>query len=234
MTIIIITAVLFVFQQFAGKISEAAAGIFNYSKVDADNIFAFVSVHHIFQMLIALLTILILNKITGFDFYLKFKYSKIGVRHTLLFTLAMLFYVLLTYTVDSLVNSIASYSYPLNTVNVLGTLGFQLLLSGPSEEILFRALPVVVLVKLINCSSKKDYFTPIICSSLLFSLAHINWTVFPFTFQANWFQLLYAFVLGAIYAITYIKSKSIIYPMIMHSMSNVLMIGIGYLFAVLI
>ena len=39
-----------------------------------------------------------------------------------------------------------AFDFPLNPKNVLGTLGFQLFLSGTSEEILYRALPVTVLV----------------------------------------------------------------------------------------
>ncbi len=38
-------------------------------------------------------------------------------------------------------NTLPAYDFPLNTSNVFGTLGFQLLLSGPAEEILFRSDP---------------------------------------------------------------------------------------------
>ena len=48
------------------------------------------------------------------------------------------------------------------------------------------------------------------------------------------FQLVYAFILGLAYGFTYIKSKSIIYPIIMHGMSNFLMVGIGYVFQIML
>lgn len=52
----------------------------------------------------------------------------------------------------------------------------------------------------------------------------------PFVFNVDYFQIFYAFVLGSIQGIVYQRSKSILYPMLMHSFSNVLMVGMGYLF----
>ena len=113
----------------------------------------------------------------------------------------------------------------------MGTLGFQLLLSGTSEEILFRALPITVIGNLTNSKSKN--VLGILVASVLFSIAHIQWSLVPFTISFDLFQLVYAFILGIAYGVTYIKSKSIIYPMIMHGMSNFLMVGIGYIFAII-
>ena len=62
----------------------------------------------------------------------------------------------------------------------------------------------------------------IVITSVLFSVAHIQWTLFPITLSFSWFQLIYAFVLGVAYGLTYVKSESIIYPMIMHGLSNFL------------
>ena len=80
---------------------------------------------------------------------------------------------------------------------------------------------------------KNDYRLAIIIASMLFSIAHIKWTILPFAVSLSWFQLIYAFLLGLIYGVTYIKSKSIIYPMLMHGLSNFLMVGVGYMFAIM-
>jgi len=48
----------------------------------------------------------------------------------------------------------------------------------------------------------------------------------------DYFRLLYAFVLGTINGIAYQQSRSVLYPMLMHSISNVLMVGTGYLFII--
>ena len=55
---------------------------------------------------------------------------------------------------------------------------------------------------------------------------HLRWTVYPFSVSMNYFQLIYAFILGIIYGNAY----QVIYPMIMHSITNVIMIGLGFLF----
>ncbi len=112
----------------------------------------------------------------------------------------------------------------LNIANVCGTLGFQLFLSGTSEEILFRALPIIVLGSLICKDNTRSYTFIIAMASGLFSVAHISWTMFPFTLSFSWFQLAYAFILGIAYGATYVKLKSI------HGLSNFFMVGIGYIF----
>jgi membrane protease YdiL (CAAX protease family) len=66
----------------------------------------------------------------------------------------------------------------------------------------------------------------------LFSIAHINYTFNPFTLQYDPIQLVFAFIVGTVQGITYIKCKSIIYPLIMHSLCNVTFGIAGYLFAI--
>ncbi len=223
---------LFVVQTFASKIGGFVAGLFNYATIDKDSTFMSISVHHIIQMMVALLIMFIIGKKKELKFCLKPKVNKSGILYTSIFAIVILIYVLISYVVGYAIGSIAPYEYDLNTVNILGTLGFQLLLSGTSEEILFRALPITVLGGSICKDNKKIYAFEIILASVLFSIAHIKWTIFPFTLSFSWFQLIYAFILGTAYGVTYIKSKSIIYPMIMHGLSNFFMVGIGYIFDV--
>lgn len=86
-----------------------------------------------------------------------------------------------SYIIGYKLNAIAPYEYELNVTNVLGSLGFQLLLSGTSEEILFRALPIIVFGEFGCREEKNNYQRAIIIASVLFSIAHIKWTIFPFT-----------------------------------------------------
>lgn len=223
--------ILFIVQTFASKCGSAVANLFDYKWIDQDDIFMRISVHHVIQMAIALLVIIILAKAKGIIFYLKPRFDKKGMLYTGIFSVGILIYVLISYIIGYHFHTIAPYEYELNSVNILGTLGFQLLLSGASEEVLFRALPIMVIGALSGCEKEKDYRFAIIVASLLFSVAHISWTVFPVALSFSWFQLGYAFLLGLIYGITYIKSKSIIYPMFMHGLSNFIMVGVGYIFA---
>ena len=53
---------LLVFQQFASGICRFVANLFSYDRIDPYNIFAWFSVHHIVQMILALVAVAILTK----------------------------------------------------------------------------------------------------------------------------------------------------------------------------
>lgn len=235
-SIVVFIVVIFIFaiQSIASKLGGVIAGLFDYHSIDKDNAFLWITIHHLVQMIIALLLIAVIHKKSGIKFFLRPKISKTGIKYTIIFSIAILGYVLISYTIGYKMNTIQAYPYKLNVYNILGTLGFQLLLSGTSEEILFRAFPIAVLGYVFHKYEYKSCALEIIFSALLFAIAHISWSISPFTISFSWFQLIYAFVLGLIYGITYVKSKSIIYPMIMHGLSNFLMVGVGYIFASII
>ncbi len=216
---------LFVMQTLAAKTGSLVAGQFNYADIDPDGLFLPLCVHHIVQAMIALVFIFILSRIKMFSFNLAPKFSELGIKYTVIFSAVIFVYAIVFHIVGYQLGTLAPYNYELNARNCFGYLGFQLLLSGPSEEILFRALPITVLCPF-DTKSKNQW---IIIASVLFGIAHIGWSFNPPALFVSWFQVVYAFILGIVYGITYIKSKSIIYPMIMHSMSNVIMVGVGYL-----
>lgn len=231
-TIYILLAILglFVFQSFASKLGGFVADLVQYEVIDKDGTFMSVSVHHIVQMIVALVLIFVISKKSNLDFGLIPRLNKSGILYTAIFAIIILIYVIISYVVGYSLDTIAPYEYELNISNVLGTLGFQLFLSGTSEEILFRALPITVLGGVICKDNKKSYIFIIVIASVLFSVAHIRWTLFPVSISFSWFQLIYAFILGIAYGLTYVKSESIIYPMIMHGLSNFFMVGMGYIF----
>jgi membrane protease YdiL (CAAX protease family) len=222
---------LFIFQRFASVFAGMIADLFSYDYIDSSNVFMHISIHHIVQMMIVLLAIYFISKKYDIQFNLKFRQSKTGIIYTLIFITIICVYVLMTYFIGYKARIIQPYDYPLTATNICGTLSFQLLLSGPSEEILFRALPISIFLYMFkNKTYKWKNLVVIMLSCILFSLAHVSWDYSTLNF--DWFQLIYAFILGVAYAMIFIKSKSIIYPMIMHSMSNFLMVGIGYLFMI--
>ena len=102
----------------------------------------------------------------------------------------------------------------------------QLLLTGPSEEVCFRALPITLLLFYLNPDSKKDRIIAVVISAFLFGLGHIG----VMTFSIPWFQVCYAFVFGLAFGFVQLKTNSIIYPMIMHSVSNLISVGSSYLY----
>lgn len=228
--IVFVIVGLFIVQTFASKLGGFIADLFQYAVIDKDDTFMSISVHHIIQMIVALVLIFVISKKSDLEFWLKPRLNKSGILYTTIFAIVILIYVLISYVVGYSLNTIVPYAYELNVANVLGTFGFQLFLSGTSEEILFRAFPITVLGGVIGKDNKKGYAFIIVIASVLFSVAHIQWSLFPVSLTFSWFQLIYAFILGIAYGFTYVKSESIIYPMIMHGLSNFFMVGIGYIF----
>ena len=223
----VLTAALFCVQLLFSRLGGITAALPDYSRIDPDGVYALVSVHHIVQMLLALAAIFTI-KIFMKGAFFKLRPSKDGkgVIYTLIFTVILLVYYLIVYSVGAYRGTINRYGYELSPLNVLGSLGFQLLLSGPSEEILFRSLPITVLMFVLDPDSRKDRAIAVVAAAVLFGLAHINF----FAFQVSWFQVCYAAVLGLAYGFTFVRTRSVIYPMLMHSLSNVISVGGCYLY----
>ncbi len=230
-----VVVLLFILQKLIGKAGRSIADIFTYDKIDPYKAFAWVSIHHITELLIAFVIILILCKPLKSNFGFSFGDNKKGLKYCVIYTIALAVLTLAVHIYMLLSNTLPIYSYPLNIPNILGTLGFQLLLSGPAEEVIFRAIPITLL-GLIYKEEKKiksGISISTIVTSLLFALAHMEISFVDFSIKGNYFQLFYAFIQGIILGKTYEDTGSIFYPMYMHSISNVLMVGTGYLFLLL-
>lgn len=226
---------LFCFQVFTSKAGHFVAGLFSFEQIDPWNIYAGISVHHFIQMIIALAAIVAVSRKINIDFYFGLGDREKGKKYLAVFTSVFICISLAIHIIMKINSTLPVYNFPLNTGNILGTLGFQLFLSGTSEEILYRALPITVLSYVFRQRSKLKWnitFEALI-ASFLFAAAHIKWSLDPLLVKADCFQLLYAFVLGTVQGIAYQKSRSIVYPVLMHSVSNVLMVGTGYVFALL-
>ncbi len=219
-------------QVYLGKVGHVIAGAIPYQGIDAFDSFAEISIHHAVQLVIAMSLVLVLGKLLNLEFYFQLGDTKKGIRYVAVFTGVFAMVSIAQHTLMAMNDQLPVYAFPLNGRYVLGTLGFQLLLSGPAEEILFRALPIVLLTYAFGQSVviKGNVTLEVLLASALFAIAHTHWSLLPYTFEADFFQVMYAFVLGTIQGIVYQKSKSILYPMLMHSFSNVLMVGGGYVF----
>ncbi len=222
-----VTVILFAIQFLFSRLGWLVASLFDYYAIDQDSLFAEVTVHHIVQLLCSFLVIGVLYKIKNIDrFKLRPKYDSKGLKYTVIFCSVLLVYYTVVYIAGTFFHSINTFDYDLNARNIIGTLGFQLFLSGPSEEVLFRSLPITVLLYCMQPANRKDRVIAVVIAAFLFGLGHIN----IMTFYIPWFQVCYAFVLGLAYGFVLIKSNSIIYPMIMHSLSNVISVGGCYLY----
>lgn len=225
----VVVLLIFVFQQLASKAGGFAADCFDFSAVDAYGVFAWISVHHIVQLLIALIAVFVLSRTSGIRFGLGLGDKKRGIKYVLVFTGIVLIYTAVAYTMSRPPQA----GYPLSTKNVLGALGFQLFLSGPSEEILFRALPISVMLHWVTKKeiklAKWRVSVATVIAAAFFAVAHIKWTISPFSISADPFQLVYCLILGTVDGVVYERTESVVYPMLMHSISNVIAVGLGFI-----
>ena len=228
--------ILFLMQQLASKLGGFIANLFSYEQIDPQNLFAYISVHHLVILGITLFVIYICKRKYDIDFGFQLGNKTTGIKYLIVFSLIILIYVLVSHFIGYYFEINQPINYPLNIRNVLGTLSFQLFLSGPAEELLFRAIPMSILLFLFNKRRPIIWGVTLetIIAALLFSIAHISWSLNPLLINFDYYQLMYAFVLGLAYGMVYQKSKSIIYPILMHSSSNVIYVGVGYLFKLFI
>jgi membrane protease YdiL (CAAX protease family) len=208
------------------KLSGLIADQFNYDYIDPDNTFAWFSVHHIAQMIIFMIIIAILIKIKNVDFQLGKGDTKEGLEILRKFTLYFFIYNLVAYLIIYLSGGLVPFFRPMTAQNIFGYLGFQLLLSGPSEELIFRAFAMTIFTtyipgKLGSSKISKSNFL----AAIIFAAAHVGFTFVPFSISYDPMQLFLSFGLGLLYGLCYEKAKSVYYPALMHSISNVIMVG---------
>lgn len=222
--ILFLTVLLLGVPKFAGFI----ASLFDYTIIDPDGSFAWISVHHIVQALIFLIIMVGLNRFLSLEFGFSWGDKKTGRKYLFLFVIIFSFYTIFMYTMAILTDSFQPFNYPLTATNIWGQLGFQLLLSGPSEELIFRAFAMTMLALLIKgrIFKGKISFSNLI-AAIIFGLAHMSFSFAPFELSYSLHQVLYAIGLGLFYGDCFEKTKSMYYPMIMHSFTNVMMVGFG-------
>ena len=211
---------------FIPKIAGSFAYLFNYATIDPHGAFAWISVHHLFQAAVFIFIMLFLKKKYHLDFGFHWGDKNTGKTITLIFVKYFTIYTVGSFVYLILSNSFQAFQFPLTPNNIVGYLGFQLLLSGPSEELIFRAFAITMFAIFLK---RKSIIRPISLANLLaaivFSAAHISFSFAPFSVAYSPPQLILAFTLGLFYGVCYKKSGSMYYPMIMHSFSNVLMVG---------
>lgn len=229
--VVLMTALLFILQTALAQLSVRIADMFTYRSIDPSAAFAWISVHHIAQGLLALVLMAVLYLLFGLDFKLGLGDRRLGLRLMLIVTQVLIAYQLLAALILNLLRIYKAFPHAVNAWNVLGSLGFQLLLSGTSEELLFRAFPIVLLSLVTDRAfvlfrGRVVLPLSVLISSVIFSLAHINWSLSPFLIrQMDVMQLMYALAMGILQGWVYVKTKSVVYAMMIHGISNTLVVG---------
>ncbi len=221
------TLILTVLLLAVPRLSGAIADQFNYQAIDPDGSYAWISVHHIVQALIFIFMIAAITKHKALDFGFKWGNKEVGRKYVLNFTLIFGAGSLVSHMIVILTGSFQAFPYPFTATNIFGQMGFQLLLSGPSEELIFRAFAITMLALVIRGRFLKEKISYAnIIAAIIFGLAHVGFSFDPFTLNYNFFQVILSIILGIFYGDCYEKTGSVFYPMMMHSISNIIMVGL--------
>ncbi|MCC5910019.1 MAG: CPBP family intramembrane metalloprotease [Clostridiaceae bacterium] len=198
----------------------------DFQLIDPDGAYAWLSVRHIVISLLVIILMGGINRIKLMDYGIGWGDKETGKKYTLLFFKYFCVYTTGAFITVIATNSFQQFEYPLTATNITGHLGFQLLLSGPAEELLFRGFAITMLAVVIRgrIFNGKISIANLI-AAVIFGLAHIVFLFNPFEIRYSLFQVVYAIVLGLFYGDCYEKTNSVFYPMIMHSFTNVVMVG---------
>ncbi|RRO12553.1 CPBP family intramembrane glutamic endopeptidase [Flavobacteriaceae bacterium 14752] len=197
-----------------------------FISIDPDQRFMWGIIHHIVQAIIPILVVLIWKKEIFKKWGLSWGDYKVGWQWVFWFSLVwiVVYTGLTVYNITFSINPEVYYDVT-NFRNLSGELLFRGAIVGPSEEILFRAFPISVLV-FASFNNKYNIFNQEInqagiISAVFFALAHIRVNITTFEiYHFNIIQIITAVGFGLMYAIIFQKTKSIFYPMFIHSISD--------------
>ena len=87
---------------------------------------------------------------------------------------------------------------------------------------MFRALTMGVLAAILPVLLMRRRRVPLELpvATVMFVIAHIAWTLVPFTVQYDTQQLAFVAVVGTIEGLALVRTRSVLYPMAIHSLSN--------------
>lgn len=203
--------------------------------LDPDGSYLYITLHHIIQALFALLLIYLISLLAAIplkDFGFSRNELPYAIRTVLKFCLFWFIFqgsIALAMRLSGI--QINSFPFPLTIKNFLLYFAFQILLSGTSEELLFRALvitPLIVFGTRHGISERKSKIISGLIATVIFMLAHINFTLVPFRVTYfNLLQQLTCLVFGIFYAFLFLKTRSVIGSMLAHNLLNAVIVLIG-------
>lgn len=195
----------------------------------------YMTIHHVAQALLALLAIALLSGLRPRRWGLNLDNAAESLR--LVRKFALWFAGIMAVSAALQLGSGASsiYGRPLRADHIAGGMFFMWVVSGASEEILFRGLFQTWFSRFWK-GRVRPFGIEIPCAGVVgaafFALVHIN---FSFrTLEITHFapmQLLIAFALGLFYAVAYHRTGSLLAPALAHNIANGLMETVNLLVA---
>lgn len=205
--------------------------------LDPDGSFLYISLHHLWQGGLALLAIILLSRLARIpltDYGFNLNDWRYAARRVLQFSL---FWFLLQGSIGAAMmasgDASAAFPFPLTARNFGGYFAFQILLSGTSEEILFRALvmtPLLVHGRRAGLAEKPNALLAAGIATLIFMLAHINVAFDPLRVtHFNLLQQLTVLIFGSFYAFLFLRTRSLLGPILAHNLLNAVIVTVGLL-----
>jgi len=209
--------------------------------LDKDNAFLLITIHHFIQALIGLSIIGIILLITDHsisEFGFQLKGFKSSLRPMVLFGIAFVGVQLIgAFLYVYMFNYPLQFSYVLTPYNFIGQFLFQILLSGTSEEILFRSLVlfiIAVTTRKYAENARTIYISKIVISSIVFMAGHLGISFDPFKIvYVNWLQQVTCLSVSLFYCWLLLKYKCIYSCMITHNVLNGFVVLITLLFVLI-
>ncbi len=137
-----------------------------------------------------------------------YRYIKIGKPSLIWLLFSVLFAILTVFGLDYIVAAMAGKKLPDYDMSKLPYLSIRILIGPILEEIIFRGIPIEILLR----SGNKKWIA-ILLTSVIFSLVHL-----PGIFAISSFF----FSIGL--ALFYLKTRNLIYCIIVHVFSNLLIV----------
>lgn len=161
-------------------VAGAITNLFDFQAIDPDGAYAWFSVRHTIQALIFVLIIFVINKFKPMVFGLGWGDKEVGKKLLTKFALYFAIYSVVAYSIFIFLNAFQQFPYPLRALNIIGHLGFQALLSGPSEELIFRAFAITMLALVIQGGLFKGKLSwANIVAAAIFGFAHVGISFSP-------------------------------------------------------
>ncbi len=215
---------------------SADATIGAFQVLDPDGVFAWRFLHHIVQTLLTAAVIVFLAarwRRPAAQWGLNLNKSKWSMTMFWRYCLGCAIYSIVSAWLAMRASGLSSaINHPMTARNVIGNLSFMFTMPGISEELLFRALVMSILSRSWQGKIRLtgfDVSTSGFIASVVFSLAHIGFTVFPLRITyLNPAQLLIAFGHGVFYAVMYDHTKSLLGPVLVHNASDGILAAVFY------
>lgn len=209
---------LFVITQLSGLMANIIYP--SIQRFDPDDVFLWISVHHLVQLV---LTIALMVALGGIDLHRwGFNFENWRTSLVWIIVFASVFAAVQFYWVSGIAER--AFAYPLTNRNMGGLLTFQYGLSGLSEEPLFRGFVMVFLASQWTKIYKPfglEVPVTVLISTALFMLFHVNFHLSTLSISGFDFdQQMMALQLGLLYGVAFHYTKSLLVPIVCHGLSN--------------